>query len=217
MVPVCNWEIADKMSDQKHPDEKICFAAVKNIWLTNQADYYHRYLLRDSKHFILPQRDEPCTEKIFLSAAWFKKYFQIYERLDRYAKLFKAVCTLGGFISAFFLLVFFVMAKICQRYPEFIPPEFISPFQGGLAIAIPICFLGAAVLGWLMGKQKWDALGRQYRKTWKLFHRASVFFDDDSKTPEDKRQMVKELVKFAHEENAEWQNIRKNAKPEPMI
>ena len=86
-----------------------------------------------------------------------------------------------------------------------------------LEYLVPICFLGAAVLGWLMGKKKWDVLSRQYRKVWELFKKARVFFDDNSKDVEDKRQMIKDLVLFAHEENLEWQDLRNNAKPEPMI
>ena len=50
-----------------------------------------------------------------------------------------------------------------------------------------------------------------------LFEKAGAFVGDETKSVADKRQMVKEMAQFAHEENAEWQDIRRNAKPEPML
>ena len=82
---------------------------------------------------------------------------------------------------------------------------------------IGICPFAVAVLGWLMEKNNWDSLGRQYRNTWELFEKAGAFVGDETKSVADKRQMVKEMAQFAHEENAEWQDIRRNAKPEPML
>ena len=218
MVPICNWEIADDLlseEDRKWLDDGNGFAAVKECWLTDQTDYYRRYLLPDPVHLIKPQRDEPCSAEFFLSVSWLKKYTQVYERRDGFTKLLKAICTVGGCISTIILVVVFATVKICENCK--IKHETILNVQMYLEYLVPICFLGAAVLGWLMGKKKWDVLSRQYRKVWELFKKARVFFDDNSKDVEDKRQMIKDLVLFAHEENLEWQDLRNNAKPEPMI
>ena len=242
MTPILNWEIADaplSEEDRKWLEKGKGFPAVKDCWLKDQTDYYQKYLLPGPEHSISPKCDKSCSKKNIHLADWFKnifqihkiifnlfvrfkkniqKYFQVYERLDVFFKRLKVICTVGGYLSAILLFVYFVVAKVCE-FCE-IGHDFILDVQIILNYMVPISFLGAAVLGWLMGKQKWDDLGRQYRKTWKLFNRASVFFDDDSnevEDREDKRQMVKELVKFAHEENAEWQDLQKHAKPEPMF
>ncbi len=216
MLPLCNWEIADtplSELDRQWLEAGNGLAAVKNCWLDDQAMYYKGYLLPvDPKHFILPQEGEKCKKKKFLSPSWFSEYFKKYERLEGYSLLFKKLFTRCGFILAILLIAVFVLANIrgfdhtqvlaLSWYREFI---------------IGICPFAVAVLGWLMEKNNWDSLGRQYRNICELFEKAGAFVGDETKSVADKRQMVKEMAQFAHEENAEWQDIRRNARPEPML
>ena len=120
------------------------------------------------------------------------------------------VCLTCSFVFAAILVLIFVAARLWgfdQRewlclvwYREFI---------------VGICPFLVASLGWLLEKNKWSSIAAQYRKTRKLFKRTIKYVNEDHPV-ESKRAIMKELMMFAHEENAEWNSIRDETKPDPM-
>ena len=217
MVPICNWEIAEaplSPADRQWLAEGKGIPAVQAGWLEDQKGYYETYLLPvDPKNFFRPQAGEKCKKERFLSAAWIRQYFKIYERMEGYASFFKTFFTWSGFVIAFILILFFILAQLSPAFD----------LTGVLALSwyrefiVGICPFAVATLGWLLEKNNWDVLGRQYRDTLALFRKTIAFVDSSEHSLADKKQMIKELMQYAHRENADWNDIKKNAKPEPMI
>ena len=73
-----------------------------------------------------------------------------------------------------------------------------------------------ATLGWMMEKHQWGQIALQYRKALSLFRKTEQYIGENHSVL-DRRQMIKEMILYAHHENAEWNEIKNGAKPEPMI
>ena len=138
-------------------------------------------------------------------------YFKKYERCDGFASLFKDIFFILGFILASFLIVIYIYAKIKNRDPKGVwYLDYYREFMVG------VCPFLVASLGWLLEKNNWGLIARQYRKTYNLFQEAIPYINNKDHPLESKRLIIKKLVLFAHEENAEWNSIKNDAKPEPM-
>ena len=218
MVPICNWELADPPmpdNDRSWLESGGALDTVRTFWLEDQAAYYNGYLLKEEDDapvsFIIPQKEEKCRRKRFLSAAWFREYFRKYERLDGYFSMLKTFFTWSAFILSVLLLVVFVLAQVFGfDHTEFLKLSCYREF------IIGICPFIVASLGWMMEKTTWDQMAPQYRKALRLFRKANRYLGENHPVP-DKQQIIRELVLYAHRENTEWNNIRNGAKPEPMI
>ena len=155
---------------------------------------------------------QKCKNLPFLSPQWLKQYFKKYERLAGYSKLGKNFFTWSAFILSGVLIFIFIAAKIFKfDHTEVLWLSFYREFLVG------ICPFTVATLGWLLEKKNWDSLGYQYRNTVKLFDKTIKFVESNNHTVEEKKQIIKELMLYAHQENTEWNNIKKNAEPEPMM
>lgn len=214
-LPFSNWMIAERPLPEetsKWLDDGKGLPAVSNCWLKDQKNYYNSYLLPDSNHFLLSQPGEKCKNLPFLSPQWLKQYFKKYERLEGYSKLGKNFFTWSAFILSGVLIFIFIAAKIFKfDHTEVLWLSFYREFLVG------ICPFSVATLGWLLEKKNWDSLGYQYRNTVKLFDKTIKFVESNNHTVEEKKQIIKELMLYAHQENTEWNNIKKNAEPEPMM
>ena len=142
-----------------------------------------------------------------------KKYFKQYERLDGYFSLLKTIFTRGGFILASLLVLVYVSALIWHfDHTEFLYLSYYREFIVG------ICPFVVATLGWLLEKNNWDSLAKQYRATRDLFDKAIRIVDDDANNSlNTRRRTIQELMLICHRENAEWKNIKNDSKPEPMM
>ena len=110
------------------------------------------------------------------------------------------------------MIFIFIAAKVFKfDHTEVLWLSFYREFLVG------ICPFTVATLGWLLEKKNWDSLGYQYRNTVKLFDKTIKFVESNNHTVEEKKQIIKELMLYAHQENTEWNNIKKNAEPEPMM
>ena len=215
-IPVCNWEVwDDALSDSESSyvaEGKGSLSAVCAGWLEDQKKYYDSYLLTDPVHFIRTQDGDDCKSKPFLSRKWRQQYFKKYERLDGYFSLLKTVFTWGGFILASLLIAVFIASKIWNfDHAEFLHLSYYREFIVG------ICPFVVATLGWLLEKNNWDSLAKQYRATRELFDKAIKIVGNEKENIDTRRRAVKELMLFCHRENAEWKNIKNDSKPEPMI
>lgn len=211
---LCNWEVAEaplSPADREWIDRGEGIKVVKTYWLEDQRDYYKGYLLSDPKHFFRPQPGEECKRKRFCSSAWFQAYFKKYERLEGYVTFCKRFFFLTGFVLAALLCLIFLFAPIAKvNHQKLFFLEWYREFIVGLC---PFIF---ASLGWLLEKNKWDSVARQYRAAYELFLKTDKYVGA-ANSIESKRMIIKELMMFAHEENAEWNSIRSDAKPEPMM
>ena len=219
-LPVCNWDIWDAPPD----GDKIRYIsvgkglpAVCSCWLQDQKNYYDSYLLADPEHFIRTQEGDGCRNKTFFSGKWRRQYFKKYERIDGYFSLLKAVFTWSGFILAYLLVLVFLSAQIWGfDHTEFLHLSYYREFIVG------ICPFIVATLGWLLEKNNWDSLARQYREMSGLFGKAIGIVRGELAKKEEKdlnicRRTIEELMLFSHRENADWQNIKNDSKPEPMM
>ena len=136
-----------------------------------------------------------------------RSYFKKYERREGCVLFFKKLCSFLGFVVAFFLIVGFIYARIKDEKP----PEYLK-------FVIGVCSFFVASLGWLREKNKWGVIASQYCNMRRLFQKTLDYIavDNTEHTLESKRQVLKELMIFAHQENAEWNSIKNKAKPEPM-
>ena len=216
-LPVCNWEVWDEPLTQEqgqYIEEGEGLSAVCKGWLIDQKDdYYNGYLLPDPNHFLWAQDGEKCKGKAFFSKAWRKDYFKKYERLDGYFSLLKTIFTWGGFILATLLIVVFLTSLIWHfDHTEFLHLSYYREFIVG------ICPFVVATLGWLLEKNNWDSLAKQYRATRDLFDKAIRIVNDDANNNLDtRRRTIQELMLFCHRENTDWKNIKNDSKPEPMM
>lgn len=140
--------------------------------------------------------------------------YRKYERREKYAEFFKTSFARIGFVSAFALILIFLFAwdpGDPLKHARFGYLEYYREFIVG------ICPFFVAALGWLLEKNNWKILGRQYRDMQKLFWKTDDFVGSGAHSLEDKRQMIRELMQHAHRENVDWNDIKRNAKPEPMI
>ena len=214
-LPVCNWDVWDAPSsipnNQILPQNTISQAVI-TCWLEDQKKYYNSYLLTDSKHFICTQKGDGCKNEVFLSRKWQQKYFKKYERLNGYFTLLKKTVTIGCFILAFLL----VLACFVSRFTGGNYYDYLGLWRYR-AFIISICPFIVAILGWLLEKNNWDSLGKQYRNMLQLFDKIIQTVNDQNVSPDDKKRAIKELMLFCHHENTEWKNIKNNSKPTPMM
>ena len=219
---LCNWEVAEpplSNEDRELIERGDAMAVVKSCWLEDQLYYYESYLLPDRKPASSPRQAaeskavsgaEAGKEKF--SLAWLqgrlkavKNYFRKYERLERLFTFTKKFCFWAGFVSAAVLLLIFVFAR---EYPQ--------GLKIGRELMVGIFPFLVASLGWLLEKKEWGSIARQYRVAHDLFRKTIDYVDDPNHDMASKRQIIREMMIFAHEENAEWNSIKKDAKPEPM-
>ena len=77
-------------------------------------------------------------------------------------------------------------------------------------------------IGWLPEKNNWDSLALHCREMSGLFGKEIGIVRGDL-TKEDEtdlnscRRTLEELMLFSYRENADWQDIKNNSKPEPMM
>ena len=236
MLAVCNWELEEaplSEEDLSWLNSGNGLDTVKRFWVQDQEKYYKSYLLDNPKRFIIPEKGEKCKEKIFPFKAWRRAYFSKYERCEGYSLCLKRFFIAAGFLLSFVLVVVFLIAQIrTLSHHDEIAATIKFPFIGTLPYSVKhkdilflshyrefivgICPLIVATLGWMMEKHPWERLAPQYRKTLSLFRDVEKYLDEEP-DPANKRQMIKELIKYAHDENREWNDIRIGAKPEPMI
>ena len=143
-------------------------------------------------------------------------YFKKYERIDGYFSLLKTVFTWSGFVFACLLILVFLSAWIWGfDHAGFLHLSYYREFIVG------ICPFIVATLGWLLEKNNWDSLARQYREMSGLFGKAiSIVRGELAKEKKDVeicRRTIRELMLFSHRENAYWKNIKNDSKPEPMM
>ena len=218
-LPICNWDIWDAPLGQdeiRYVGAGKGLPAVCSCWLEDQKNYYDSYLLSDPDHFIRTQDGDGCRNKPFFSGKWRRQYFKKYERLDGYFSLLKTVFTWSGFILACLLILVFSSAQIWEfDHTEFLHLSYYREFIVG------ICPFVVATLGWLLEKNNWDSLARQYREMSGLFGKAiAIVRGELAKEKKDValcRRTIKELMLFCHRENADWKNIKNDSKPEPMM
>ena len=218
-LPICNWDIWDAPpapNKIQYIEDGKGLPAVCKCWLEDQKNYYDSYLLSNPEHFIRTQDGDACKSKPFLSGKWRRQYFKKYERLEGYFSLLKTVFTWSGFILAVLLVVVFLCSQIWGfDHAEFLHLSYYREFIVG------ICPFVVATLGWLLEKNNWDSLARQYRETSRLFKKAGDIVNGElAKEEKDMgicRRTIKELMLFCHRENAEWKNIKNDSKPEPMM
>lgn len=214
LLLLCNWEVAESPlspADREWIDRGEGIKVVKSCWIEDQLSYYKTYLLSDPKHFFRPQPEEKCRRKKFGSRAWFQAYFKKYERLEGYVTFCKRFFFLTGFILAILLCLVFACGRITGANHRDL--FFLAWYREFIVGLCPFVF---ASLGWLLEKNKWDSVARQYRGAYELFLKTDKFVSA-SNSLESKRAIIRELMMFAHRENAEWNSIRSDAKPEPMI
>ena len=140
-------------------------------------------------------------------------YFIKYERREACTLFFKKLFFFLGFVMAFFLIVVYIYAKI--KGVDHMELGHLKCYRG---IMVGVCPFLVASLGWLREKSRWGSIAGQYREMRFLFKKTLNYIAVDSPghTLESKRQIIKELMMFAHQENAEWNSIKNKAKPEPM-
>ena len=218
-LPVCNWDIWDAPLTRdkiQYVDKGNGLPAVCSCWLQDQKNYYDSYLLSDPDHFIRTQEGDGCRNKTFLSGKWRRQYFKKYERIDGYFSLLKTVFTWSGFILACLLILVFLSSQIWGfDHTEFLYLSYYREFIVG------ICPFIVATLGWLLEKNNWDSLARQYREMSGLFGKAiGILRGESAKEKKDLnlcRRTIEELMLFCHRENSDWKNIKNDSKPEPMM
>ena len=217
MLPVCNWELGDTpLSDKDRSwlDDGNGLDAVKKFWLEDQDKYYAGYLLENPKSFIIPEKGEKCKSMRFLSMAWLKAYFIKYERCEAYSRLCKSIFIWGGILLSILLLLVFIIMQIKEpsslKHKDFL---YLARYR---EFIVGICPFVVATLGWMMEKHQWGQIALQYRKALSLFRKTEQYIGENHSVL-DRRQMIKEMILYAHHENAEWNEIKNGAKPEPMI
>ena len=217
-IPICNWDVWDgviKDDDRVYINDGGGLPAVLDCWLKDQEFYYNSYLLPDPKHFVLTQDGESCKSKPFLSKKWRKEYVKKYERLFGYYSLLKSFFFVAGFVLAFILLVVY-LSSYTQIFGQFDHTKFmhLSIYR---EFIVGICPFAVAILGWLLEKNNWDILVKQYRSMHLLFVKAITVVSNKHEPLVIRRLAIKELMLKCHEENEEWKKIKNLSIPEPMM
>lgn len=176
--------------------------------------YYLLFYVPEVKNTSNPAEDrndgkesKPAAEAKFC----FEKYIRKCERREGYALLFKDLFFILGFVLAFFLIVVYIYAVRKGLDPK---KKFYLDYYREFMVGV--CPFLVASLGWLREKNKWGAIAHQYKEMRNLFRKTVKHINDPKFPKEAKRQIIQELIMFAHKENAEWNCIKKDSNPEPM-
>ena len=182
-------------------------------WWQNSFKKIQYILTQDDNSQNNAQKEPFFSKKRWLNykKRWLK-YFKKYERLDGFFSMLKTVFFVGAFTLASLLIIVFISSKIWLfDHAEFLHLSYYREFIVG------ICLFVWATLGWLLEKNGWNSLAKQYRTTRKLFDKAIKIVGNEKENIDVRRRAVKELMLFCHSENAEWKNIKNDSKPEPMM
>ena len=215
-LPVCNWEAADPVPEKETagvPD----FAMVKSAWMEDQRNFYRSYILPDPGCFFKPQPGEnlPAVKSFRTLRTFMRKYFKPYSRLQGYFTVLKNLFFWGGFSMASGLIVVYLLSEFDlipggASHTEFLDLARYREFMVGL------CPFVVATLGWLLEKKQWGFLEKRYREHWALFERACKQMEQLPGT-EEKQLLIRELMQVCHSENTDWENVKRDTPPEPML
>lgn len=217
---ICNWNIAappltDAEKSLLEAEKEKRFPVVRDMWVNDQKMYYKGYILSDTKSAFRIHSNEKLP-------SWrtpvkrIKKYFRPYRRIDGCFGLLKGMFFWGGFVLAAMLLIVFALAKLecfswLDDHTEIAGLKYYREFIVGL------CPFLVATIGWLLEKNQWNAIGERYLKLYYAFEKTAAVLEKPEVKPEVKQKLIKELMILAHQENSEWESIKKGSAPEPML
>ena len=219
-LAICNWNIAappltDAEKSLLEAEKLQSFPTVRDMWVNDQKMYYNGYILSDTKSAFRIHSNEKLP-------SWrtpvkrIKKYFRPYRRIDRCFGLLKGMFFWGGFLLAAMLLIVFALAKL-ECFSRLDDHTEIAGLKYYREFIVGLCPFLVATIGWLLEKNQWNAIGERYLKLYYAFEKTAAVLEKPDVKPEVKQKLIKELMILAHQENSEWESIKKGSTPEPML